>query len=82
MIINCVTYAGTLVCCDSLVVLCVREECVMGCVMLYDRVKLSLFDSCTPLLSPTIKGSYTRIYVQSCFILYCRKLEGQANELC
>ena len=62
MIINCLTYAGTLVCCDSLVVLCVREECVMGCVMLYDRVKLSLFDSCTPLLSPTIKGSYTRIY--------------------
>ena len=40
---------------------CVREECVMGCVMLYDRVKLSLFDSCTTI--PHYQGIiYSYIY--------------------
>ena len=61
---------------------CVREECVMGCVMLYDRVKLSLFDSCTPLYYPPLSRDHILVYIQSCFILYCRKLEGQSNELC
>ena len=40
---------------------CVREECVMGCVMLYDRVKLSLFDSCTA-YAPTIPHYQGIIY--------------------
>ena len=41
---------------------CVREECVMGCVMLYDRVKLSLFDSCTPLYYPPLSRDHILVY--------------------